>query len=117
MAGKKDQRNNGTAKTTEIMKTNDENENLYQQAKKQVERLRAFYMHLFAYAVVNILIVFYNYSQLAPGESYFHFKNFFTATLWGIGLVAHAVTVFLPKANFVKKWEDQEIKKMMDKKE
>jgi hypothetical protein len=97
------------------MKTPDENSIQYQQAKKQVERLRAFYMHLFAYLVVNILIVFYNYSQLDPGESYFQFKNFFTATLWGIGLVAHAITVFLPKTNFVRNWENKKIKEMMDK--
>ncbi|PWN68622.1 histidine kinase [Chryseobacterium phosphatilyticum] len=97
------------------METFDENDIQYQQAKKQVESLRAFYTHLFAYLVVNILIVFYNYSELEPGESYFQFKNFFTATLWGIGLVAHGITVFLPKSNYVKKWEDRKIKEMMGK--
>nr|WP_315033408.1 2TM domain-containing protein [uncultured Chryseobacterium sp.] len=97
------------------MTTFNEDDIQYQQAKKQVERLRAFYMHLFAYLVVNILIVFYNCSQLEPGETYFQFKNFFTATLWGIGLVAHAITVFLPKSNWVKKWEDRKIRDLMGK--
>ena len=46
---------------------------------------------------------------------FFQFKNFFTATFWGIGLAAHAVTVFLPRVNFIKKWEDKKIKELMDK--
>lgn len=87
----------------------------YQRAKKQVEKLRGFYGHLFAYIVVNCLIVFYNYTNLKPGESYFQFKNFFTATFWGIGLLAHAFVVYLPNINFVKKWEEKKIRELIDK--
>ncbi|SMO55388.1 2TM domain-containing protein [Chryseobacterium rhizoplanae] len=93
----------------------DENDIEYQRARRQVERLRGFYAHLFAYIAVNAMIVVYNCMNLKPGESYFQFKNFFTATFWGIGLAAHAVTVFLPRANFVRKWEDHKIKELMDK--
>ena len=94
----------------------DENDIQYQQAKRQVEKLRGFYGHLFAYLAVNAMIVLYNYTHLKPGESYFQFKNFFTATFWGIGLAAHAVTVFLPRAGFIKKWEDDKIRELMNKK-
>ncbi|MGR3855403.1 2TM domain-containing protein [Chryseobacterium indologenes] len=93
----------------------DENNIEYQRARRQVERLRGFYGHVFAYIAVNALIVVYNCMQLKPGESYFQFKNFFTATFWGIGLAAHAVTVFLPQVNFIRKWEDKKIKELMDK--
>lgn len=93
----------------------DENDIQYQQAKKQVDQLTGFYGHLFAYTVVNIIIVFYNISNLEPGESYFQFKNFFTATLWGIGVLAHAATVFLPKTQAVKKWEEDKIRELMNK--
>lgn len=93
----------------------DENNIEYQRARRQVERLRGFYGHVFAYIAVNALIVVYNYMHLKPGESYFQFKNFFTATFWGIGLAAHAVTVFLPQVNFIRKWEDKKIKELMDK--
>ncbi|MDR6488154.1 hypothetical protein J2799_002665 [Chryseobacterium vietnamense] len=97
------------------MGTFDENNIEYQRARRQVERLRGFYGHVFAYIAVNALIVVYNCLHLNPGESYFQFKNFFTATFWGIGLAAHAITVFLPRVNFIRKWEDKKIKELMDK--
>ncbi|SMC72941.1 2TM domain-containing protein [Chryseobacterium sp. YR221] len=97
------------------METFDENDIQYQLAKKQVDRLRGFYGHLFAYIAVNVMIVVYNCANLKPGESYFQFKNFFTATFWGIGLLAHAVTVFIPKTNFMKRWEDKKIRELMEK--
>lgn len=98
------------------METYDENDIRYQQAKRQVERLRGFYAHLFTYVAVNAMIVLYNYNQLEPGESYFQFKNFFTATFWGIGLVAHAIVAFLPNLSFIKNWEEKEIRRLMEKK-
>jgi hypothetical protein len=98
------------------METYDENSIRYQQAKRQVERLRGFYGHLFAYIGVNAMIVVYNIKHLEPGESYFQFKNFFTATFWGIGLLAHVIVVFLPNLGFMKDWEEKKIRKLMDKK-
>lgn len=98
------------------METFDENNIRYQQAKRQVERLRGFYGHLFSYLAVNAMIVVYNYNHLAPGESYFQFKNFFTATFWGIGLVAHAIVILLPNIGFVRDWEERKIRKLMEKK-
>lgn len=97
------------------METFDENDIRYQQAKKQVERLRGFYAHLFSYIGVNIIIAYFNYSNLDPGESYFQFKNFFTAIFWGVGLIAHALSVFLPRMDFAKKWEEKKIRKLMNK--
>lgn len=93
----------------------EENDIHYQQAKKQVDKLRGFYGHLFAYIAVNLIIVYYNCMNLKSGESYFQFKNFFTATLWGIGLFAHAVMAFLPKISFIRNWENQKIRKQMEK--
>lgn len=97
------------------METFNEDDIRYQQAKKQVERLRGFYGHLFSYVMVNILIAYFNYTNLKPGESYFQFKNFFTATFWGIGLLAHAIVVFMPRFDWMKKWEERKIKELMDK--
>jgi len=98
-----------------MMERFDENDIEYQQARRQVDQLRGFYGHLFAYITVNAVIVVYNCMNLKPGESYFQFKNFFTATFWGIGLAAHAVTVFLPRISFIKRWEDRKIKELMGK--
>ncbi|MCJ7934000.1 MAG: 2TM domain-containing protein [Chryseobacterium sp.] len=97
------------------METFNENDIQYQQAKKQVERLRGFYSHLFIYVGVNLIIVYFNYTNLKPGESYFQFKNFFTAIFWGIGILAHAAAVFFSKVNFIRKWENQKIRELMEK--
>jgi len=97
------------------MESFNEDDIQYQQAKRQVDRLRGFYSHLFVYIMVNSIIVYYNYESLKPGESYFQFKNFFTATFWGIGLLAHAATVFLFKSNMIRKWENKKIKEILEK--
>lgn len=98
-----------------MMETFDENDIEYQKAKRQVERLRRFYAHLFVYVVVNLMIVYYNYTHLKPGESYFQFKNFFTATFWGIGLLAHAAVVLLSKNGYLQRWEEKKIRELMEK--
>jgi len=97
------------------METYDEDSIRYQQAKRKVERLSGFYRHLFFYIAVNAIIVLYNYKHLEAGESYFQFKNFFTATFWGIGIMAHAGVVFLPNLGFMKDWEEKKIRRLMDK--
>ncbi|WP_347217482.1 2TM domain-containing protein [Chryseobacterium sp.] len=93
----------------------DENDIEYQKAKRQVDRLRGFYAHVFVYVAVNILIVFYNYIDLKPGESYFQPKNFFTLGIWGIGLAAHAASVFLAKNSYFQNWEEKKIRELMEK--
>nr|WP_294938721.1 2TM domain-containing protein [uncultured Flavobacterium sp.] len=86
----------------------------YEDAQKRVQRLKGFYTHLMAYLLVNILIVVLNISNLKPGESYFQFENFFTAFFWGIGLLAHGVSVFGHHLIFGKGWEERKIKEYMD---
>ncbi len=90
-------------------------EERYQYAQKRVKRLKGFYSHLAAYILVNIMIVFLNISNLDPGESYFQFENFFTAFFWGIGLLAHGVSVFGHHLIFGKEWEEKKIKELMGK--
>lgn len=90
-------------------------EERYEDAQKRIKRLKGFYSHLGAYILVNLLIVVLNISDLEPGESYFKFENFFTAFFWGIGLVAHGVSVFGHHLIFGKKWEERKIKEFMEK--
>ncbi|REC42221.1 2TM domain-containing protein [Chryseobacterium pennipullorum] len=97
------------------METFNEDDIQYQQAKRQVERLRGFYSHLFIYVLVNMIIVWYNFTALKPGESYFQFKNFLTATFWGIGLLIHGVIIFISRTGFIKKWEEAKIRELIDK--
>ena len=56
-----------------------------------------------------------NIQGLKPGESYFKLENFFTAFLWGIGLLAHGLSTFMPQWIFGKSWEDKKIKEFIEK--
>lgn len=87
----------------------------YEQARKRVQKIKGFYTHAMVYVVVNIMIVVLNIQNLSPGESYFQFKNFMTAFFWGIGLVAHGLSVFIPQWFLGNNWEERKIKEIMER--
>ena len=97
------------------METSNTTHNKYLEAKKRVKRIKGFYTHLFVYIGVNLFIVYLNYSQLKPGETYFQWQNFLTLFFWGIGLLAHGLRVFLPNFILGKNWEEQKIRELMEK--
>lgn len=97
----------------EIIK--DKNDIKYLEAKKRVKKLKGFYIHLTIYILVNLLIVFINIQNLKPGESYFKPENFITLFFWGIGLLAHAMSVFVPQFVLGKNWEEKKIRELMEK--
>lgn len=92
-----------------------EEELKYYEALKKVKRIKGFYTHAIVYIVINIFIIIANVNDLKEGESYFQLKNFFTAFFWGIGLLAHGLSVFLPDFLLGKNWEERKIKELMDK--
>jgi hypothetical protein len=87
----------------------------YAVAERKVKRLKGFYTHLIVYICVNIFIVFVNINDLDLGESYFKMENFFTAFFWGIGLLAHGLSVFGHVFFFGNRWEERKIKEFMEK--
>ena len=87
----------------------------YEVAVKRVKKLKGFYTHALVYGVINIMIVIINIQNLEPGESYFQFRNFMTAFFWGIGLLAHAMVIFIPYFILGKDWEERKIKELMEK--
>ena len=94
---------------------NTQDEIKYQEALKRVKKIKGFYTHAIVYVFVNIMIVLLNVKNLDPGESYFQFKNFMTAFFWGIGLVAHGFSVFVPNWIMGQNWEERKIKEFMEK--
>ena len=94
---------------------NTQDEIKYQEALKRVKKIKGFYTHAIVYVFVNIMIVFLNVKNLDPGETYFQFKNFMTAFFWGIGLLAHGLTVFVPNWIMGQNWEERKIKEFMEK--
>jgi len=87
----------------------------YQEALKRVKKIKGFYTHAIVYVFVNIMIVFLNVKNLDPGETYFQFKNFMTVFFWGIGLLAHGLSVFVPNWIMGQNWEERKIKEFMEK--
>jgi hypothetical protein len=87
----------------------------YMLAEKRVKQLKGFYTHTLIFILVNLVFVFINIENLNEGESYFQWRNFITFSFWGIGLLAHAASVFLPNLIFGKNWEDKKVKEFMDK--
>ena len=67
-----------------------ENKEAYQRAKKRVEAKIGFYVHLSVYIGVNILLIVIN---LVTSPQYIWFK--FPLIGWGVGLLFHALGVFL----------------------
>ena len=94
---------------------NTQDEIKYQEALKRVKKIKGFYTHAIVYVFVNIMMVFLNVKNLDPGETYFQFKNFMTAFFWGIGLVAHGLSVFVPNWIMGQNWEERKIKEFMEK--
>lgn len=86
----------------------------YTIARTRVKKIKSFYSHLIVFVAVNLLIVYINITNLPENESYFQFKNFITFTFWGIGLLAHALTLFLPNLLF-KNWEKKKINEILEK--
>ena len=92
-----------------------EEEDRYYQAYKRVKKIKSFYTHAIVYVVINLMIVVANVQDLEPGESYFQWHNFFTAFFWGLGLLAHGLSVFLPNFILGNYWEEKKIKELMEK--
>ena len=86
----------------------------YYEALKRVKKIKGFYTHAMVFVVINIMIVIVNIQNLEPGESYFQFKNFMTLFFWGIGLLGHGLSVFLPTIILGQDWEEKKIQQFMD---
>lgn len=87
----------------------------YYEALKKVKRIKGFYTHAFVYLIINLIFVVINIQNLDEGESYFQWHNFITAFFWGIGLLAHGLSVFLPGMILGSDWEERKIKELMEK--
>ncbi|WP_332033147.1 2TM domain-containing protein [Kaistella sp.] len=94
------------------METNHPDNNIYREAKRKVKELKEFYIHFFVYIIVNLFLVARN---VQGGDSLYDMDNYWTAILWGIGVLAHALSVFVPNFIFGTDWEKKKIRELMDK--
>ena len=84
-------------------------------ARKRVEEIKGFYIHLTVYIVINTFIVLnIMVHSHAEGEPVLQWPTLITPFFWGIGLAFHAFHVFGFGSLFGKKWEDRMIRKFME---
>lgn len=81
-------------------------------AKKRVDELKGFYIHLTVYVVINAFILV---NIALQSINFWQWGHFFTLFFWGIGLLVHAAVAFQFNPLFGKNWEERQIKKYMDK--
>lgn len=89
-------------------------------AKKKVEQIKGFYIHLTIYLMVNTMItVIKIVGSMYYGENFmgpiWHFSTFTNWFFWGIGLSFHAIKVFSNNPILGKEWEDRQIQKYIEK--
>ena len=99
----------------EVQNQNNPDRQAYKIAQMKVKKLKGFYVHLIVYILVNSFLIFSKYANLDEGETFFTFKTFSTVFFWGIGIVAHGFSVFVPHFVFGNDWEDKKMKQFMEK--
>ena len=82
----------------------------YEKAKKRVEEIKGFYSHLFVYIMVNAILFLIN---LITDRGHWWF--YWPLLGWGIGIIAHASSVFGFFGFFGQEWEERKIREIMDK--
>ena len=94
------------------MENPDHNRERYLAAKRRVKEMKSFYIHATVYVIINMFIIVRN---VRDGGHWADMNNYWTALFWGIGLLAHALSVFMPRFFLGKDWEERKIKELMDK--
>ncbi|WP_226063598.1 2TM domain-containing protein [Kaistella polysaccharea] len=85
----------------------------YLEAKKRVKRIKGFYIHAFIYVVVNIGLILINVDY--GKRSLDNIDLYWTPIFWGVGLLGHGLSVFLPNFILGKNWEEEKIRELMNK--
>jgi galactitol-specific phosphotransferase system IIC component len=98
------------------METNNPIEEIrYQEAVKRVKRIKGFYTHLLVYVVINIMILVLQYTDSDGSKDFWQWHTFSMVIFWGIGLGAHAMSVFVLTMLMGKDWEERKINELMEK--
>ncbi|MCG2418307.1 2TM domain-containing protein [Aequorivita sp. F47161] len=87
-------------------------EKKYRLAKKRVEKLKGFYLHLTIYLLFVPVFIYLNYISRAGFP-----WAIFPIVGWGMGVTGHAAETFDYNPFFGKNWEERKIRELMDKDE
>lgn len=86
----------------------------YREAQKRVKRIKGFYTHAIIYVIINIMVFISNAREIPDGESILQWRTLMTPVTWGVGLLAHGLSVFVPNLILGKDWEERKIKEFME---
>jgi hypothetical protein len=89
---------------------NDQTDPRRDRAKRHVAALRSFYSNLFAYLLINGVLIIWNLIT-SPGNLWFYWVTIG----WGIGLAFHAFSVFGRSGVLGPDWEEKKINEYMEK--
>lgn len=94
-------------------------EEAYIKAKKRVDEIRNFFIHLLVYVVINTVIstlkIVNNINNGETfSEAFFDFSTFAVWMAWGIGLTFHGVAVLSESTLIFNKWKDKKLKQYID---
>ena len=97
----------------------DKNTTAYKEAKKRVDQLKGFYVHLLVYVIINgffsLNVVIREYFKgVSIQDSMENFSFFSLWFFWGIGLFFHGLGVFKSNFLFSKEWEQRKINAIME---
>lgn len=87
------------------------NNEKYKRAKKKVDELKGFYVHLSIYTVINAFILVNIYLKT---DNFWQWPHFVTLFGWGLGLAFHTAKVFGFNPLLGKDWEERQIQKYME---
>lgn len=82
----------------------------YERARKRVEEIKGFYIHLLVYVLVNLGLFLVNILS-SPHGLWFYWP----LLGWGVGVVAHGISVFGLRGVLGPEWEERKIREIMDK--
>ena len=86
------------------------NEQQMSQVRRRVHRLREFYVHVAVYVVVIGGLAIFNWI-VSPTFWWVAFP----AIGWGIGLAAHAISVFFEDGLFGPEWEERKTRELAER--
>ena len=84
----------------------------YQAAKRQVRKIKGFYIHLQVYLTVLLFLILLPY---LVQDSEVDFVATWGLGFWGLGLIAHGVSVLIPNFILGSKWEKRKIEELIRK--
>jgi len=79
----------------------------FMKARRQVAAIKGFYIHLFIFALVMMGLGAINFAVGGPWWALWVLLG------WGIGVLAHALTVFGRTSKRIADWEDRKIRQLM----